>query len=204
MSKRRKKNIPPTGELRQSQVLTTFGPGSMVDLPDHAVLIGGLDHWAFADQKRVFEERLEGRLCEQLQLNDLKLYEPPVDSDEPNAPRSGITAFLFPGWFLAQVDETFTAPNKRTYRTRPLIPWHQLVKGGYLNSDRKIISVVPVRFVQACVKGHISDIDWYAFVRESFSGDRIGPLWLDEGGAGNDFAEIYVRDGSRGNRRRPL
>ena len=40
-------------------VLTTFGPGSMVDLPDHAVLIGGLDHWHFAERKRVYEERLE-------------------------------------------------------------------------------------------------------------------------------------------------
>jgi len=28
----------------------------MVDLPDHAVLIGGLDHWQFAERRRVFED----------------------------------------------------------------------------------------------------------------------------------------------------
>ena len=61
MTKRRGKNIPPTGELRQSQLLTTFGPGSMVDLPNYAVLIGGLDHWRFAERKRIYEERLENR-----------------------------------------------------------------------------------------------------------------------------------------------
>ncbi len=62
-------------------------------------------------------------------------------------------------------------------------------------------SVVPVRFVQACVRGHISDIDWYAFMGRA--GDRTGELWLDEGGAGNDFSEIFIRDGKTG-RRRPL
>ena len=41
MSKRQAKHVPPTGELRQSQLLTTFGPGSMVDLPNHAVLNRG-------------------------------------------------------------------------------------------------------------------------------------------------------------------
>ncbi|MCZ6691782.1 MAG: DUF1998 domain-containing protein [Planctomycetota bacterium] len=198
------KNIPPTGELRQSQLLTTFGPGSMVDLPEHAVLIGGLDHWQFAERKRVFEDRLESYLREKLSLSELSLYEPPVDTDDPTALRSGITAFLFPAWFLAQVDETYKTPDGRLYRTRPLIPWNRLVKGGYLNRDRKIVQVVPVRFVQACVKGHISDIDWYAYARETFKPDRVGPLWFDEGGAGNDFAEIYVRDERKSNRRRAL
>jgi hypothetical protein len=34
--------------LRQSQVLTTFGPGAMVDLPDRAVLIEGLQAGRFS------------------------------------------------------------------------------------------------------------------------------------------------------------
>ena len=204
MSKRQAKHVPPTGELRQSQLLTTFGPGSMVDLPNQAVLIGGLDHWRFAERKRIYEDRLERRLCDLLTLEELTLYEPPVDNDDPTAPRSGVTAFLFPAWFLAQVEETYKAPDGRLYRARPLIPWDRLVKGGYLNPDRKIVPVVPIRFVQACVKGHISDIDWYAFVRETYSHDRAGQLWFDEGGAGNDFTEIYVRDERNDNRRRPL
>jgi hypothetical protein len=28
-----------SGEMRQSQLVTTFGPGSMVDLPNYSVLI---------------------------------------------------------------------------------------------------------------------------------------------------------------------
>ena len=204
MSRQQARHVPPTGELRQSQLLTTFGPGSMVDLPNHAVLIGGLDHWTFAERKRIYEDRLERRLCDLLALEELTLYEPPVDNDDPTAPRSGVTVFLFPAWFLAQVEETYRAPDGRVYRARPLIPWDRLVKGGYLNRDRRIVPVVPIRFVQACVKGHISDIDWYAFVRETYTHDRAGQLWFDEGGAGNDFTEIYVRDERNDNRRRPL
>ena len=204
MSKRQARHVPPAGELRRSQLLTTFGPGSMVDLPDHAVLIGGLDHWQFAERTRVYEDRLEHRLCDLLSVDELSLYEPPVDTGDAAAPRSGVTAFLFPTWFLAQVEETYTTPDGRDYRARPLIPWDRLVKGGYLDRDRKIVPVVPVRFAQACVKGHISDIDWYAFVRRTYEHDRAGQLWFDEGGAGNDFADIYVRDERNDNNRRPL
>ncbi len=197
------KKIPPTGELRRSQVLTTFGPGAMLDLPKYSVLIGGLEGWR-GDKQRVYEDRLENWLCEKLGQKELKLFAPPVPSADPTAPRSGIDVFQFPVWFLGQVDEFWTAPDGRRYRTRPLLPWDRLVKGGYLTRDRKIKPVVPVRFVQACVRGHISDIDWYGFVRRGHKTDRSGELWFDEGGAGNDFAEIYVRDEKMGNQRRPL
>jgi hypothetical protein len=30
---------------RLSQIVSTFGPGSMVDLPTRSVIIGGLDLW---------------------------------------------------------------------------------------------------------------------------------------------------------------
>jgi|GEM_PF-6237959 len=42
-----------------------------------------------------------------------------------------------------------------------MIPWVRLVQGKYLSQLRNKHSVVPVRFVQACLNGHISDIDWY-------------------------------------------
>lgn len=63
-------------------------------------------------------------------MGELKLYAPPVDSDDPAGPRTGITAIQFPAWFLGQVDETWVAPDGRPYRTRPLIPWDRPVKGG--------------------------------------------------------------------------
>ena len=33
------------GQVRRSQVITTYGPGALIDLPKHSVIIGGLDAW---------------------------------------------------------------------------------------------------------------------------------------------------------------
>jgi hypothetical protein len=35
-----------------SQLLTTFGPGAMMDLPTRAVVVSGLDHWDGMDSDR--------------------------------------------------------------------------------------------------------------------------------------------------------
>lgn len=195
---------PPTGEIRQSQVLTSFGPGSMVDLPKQSILIGGLNHWKFGQERtRIYEPRLEDYLRQKLNLSNIALYEPPASSKDALGPRTGIQSFMFPCWFLAQVDASFEAPSGKRYRTRPLLPWKKLAPlgGKYLDKDRKKRSVVPVRFVQACVYGHISDIDWRFFVHKGES--CTGDLWLDEGGTGNDFADIFVRCEAC-KRRRPL
>ena len=191
-----------TGEVRQSQLITTFGPGAMVDLPNHSVLIGGLDYWT-GEKERIYEARFEAYLQHELKKPELRLYAPPIDSSDPTGPTTGISVFQFPTWFLGQVDETWRDADGRLYRTRPLVRHGDLVKGGYYDNERRVRPVVPVRFVQACVKGHISDIDWYEFVRQGSDKPETGILWLDEGGAGNDFAEIFVRCEKTG-KRRPL
>jgi hypothetical protein len=55
------------------------------------------------------------------------------------------------------------------------------------------LDVVPVRFVQCCANGHLSDIDWRRFAHGGAAASCQEDLWLDEAGAGNDFNEIYVR-----------
>jgi hypothetical protein len=67
---------PVTGEIRQSQILTTFGPGSMVDLPNQSVLIGGLNHWKGYQNQLLSEERLQARVAELLGVKQIKLYTP--------------------------------------------------------------------------------------------------------------------------------
>ena len=46
------------GEVRPSQALTTFGIGSLVDLPNLSVLVMGLDDWPVAHSTEIGEERL--------------------------------------------------------------------------------------------------------------------------------------------------
>lgn len=186
---------PAAGEIRQSQIISTYGPGSMVDLPDHSVLIGGLDHW-YGSMRAISEERLAQKVMEALGVPAIKMKAPPLDETDPRAARTGISAFQFPTWFLAQLKphrEWKDPTTGKEYRTRPLVNWQQLVRGRYLDDERKSQKVVPVRFVQGCPNGHLSDLNWYAFVHSDAKDKCRGQLWFDEGGSGSDLADIFVR-----------
>src|SRR5215469_12582088 len=177
----------PQGQIRQSQIITTFGPGAMVDLPKYAVVIGGLEHWKNRGPE-IFEERLVDKIKQALDLSAVRLYAPPPASTDPAAPMSGITAWLFPEWFIATGDEE----RSENYRSRPLVHRRQLVSGKYLGSDRRKYEVLPVRFVQACPNGHLSDLDWYGYVH-GFEGQCRRILRLEERGTSGDLVDILVR-----------
>lgn len=194
-----KKSVKPEGEIRRSQLTTTFGSGSMVDLPDRSVLIGGLNVWKGHKDEPIEETRLANKVRSYLQNcghidngTQISLYAPPACNDADDAQVGfGIQTFLFPLWFVAQKPEIFQRGN-REYQSRPLVKYQQLSKWKYEDRDRKKYSVVPVRFVQGCSNGHLSDIDWLWFVHKGENTCR-GTLRLDEGGTGNDFSQIFVR-----------
>jgi len=91
----------PPGQLRQSQVITTFGPGAMLDLPNHSVLIGGLDSWTGKGEE-IHEPRLTAKLQLLIELPSLKLFSPPPDQEDASAPQTGISVWQFPEWFITQ------------------------------------------------------------------------------------------------------
>jgi hypothetical protein len=189
-------NKRPHGQIRRSQVVTTFGPGSMVDLPSHSVLVGGLDSWSGADEE-VHETRLVEKLKRLLNLSALKLYAPPPDNEDPTSRQTtGITAWQFPEWFITQdLDE-----GAGGSRSRLLVPRRALTRGKYVDEDRRKRPVVPVRFVRACPRGHIGDIDWYYFVHRGSKKCRL-PLRIEEHGTTGDLMEVVVRCGCGDHRR---
>lgn len=186
----------PDGQLRQSQLVTTFGPGAMVDLVDRAVVIGGLEHWGYGREGYVAldDPRLRRSLVSRLKALDPDLdlaregyfrMAPEGDLRDPY-PSVGVRALEFPRWFvcqgcrrLARASEQFENKNNR-YR-------HQCAKN-------KWSSAVPVRFVAACKRGHLSDFPWIAFAHTDREGgvcDRQ-ELYLEEKALG-DIARIIVR-----------
>lgn len=187
----RRPGTRPHGQIRRSQLITSFGPGSMMDLPNHSVLIGGLDSWSTGGEE-VIEPRLVDKLKDLFDppLQSLKLYSPPPDNDDPAAPRTGITAWQFPEWFITQ--DVDSEASRGTVRARMLVHRKLLTKGKYIDDSRKKRSVVPVRFVRACRNGHIGDLDWYEFVHGGETGCRR-QMWIEERGTSGDLAEVWVR-----------
>ena len=175
--------MKPHGQVRRGQLLNTFGPGALIDLPKQAVLVGGLDHWRWITPVRAIAEP---RLLQKIRrfLPEVReLREPPVDPD-PDQPGGGVTVWQFPEWFITQ-DILHTHP--RYGRSRRLVHRRLVQKNQFEDEDRKKHPVVPVRFVRACPKGHIGDIDWYAFVHEEATACRRN-LWIDEQGTSGDIA----------------
>ncbi|MCS6779190.1 MAG: DUF1998 domain-containing protein [Geminicoccaceae bacterium] len=176
--------------LRLSQLVTTFGPGAMLDLPDRSVMIAGLDRWDDAKRRRIVEPRLERKLPDGPQRG---LATAPLHEESPyrrDAP--GVDAIVFPQWFVASRGE---AVNGRVRR--------RLVRFGELDQRSKClveepagkkvkIPVAPVRFVAACEHGHVEDIDWSRFVHRG-SRNCAGRLELEESAATGDVAETWIR-----------
>lgn len=178
--------------VRQSQLVGLYGPGALVDLPDSAILVGGLDHWR-GEPRLVEEPRLIANLRERLRLPALELRAPPVPDREDQVD-VGVVAWQFPEWFVAQYETI----SKAYGRSRPLVHRRGLVRGKYVSDDptgkKKQLSwpVVPMRFVQSCPNGHVSDIPWPRIVH----GEGVacgGQLWIDERGTTGDLSDLFLR-----------
>lgn len=173
------------GQVRRGQVITTYGPGALIDLPRHSAVVGGLDAWPKTID---LEEILEPRLTRKLQLmTDVpapKLFAPPPDTDDPREPPRGIGVWRFPEWFIVQ--ETSSSEDRE--RSRRLV--HRLSLDQKVRFDGR--PVVATRFVRACPKGHVDDLDWRGFVHREES-PCLRQLWLDERGTSGDLADLVVR-----------
>ncbi len=160
------------GELRRSAAVMTFGPGSVVDFradgaPVSAVA-AGLEEWdksfppaGLANPQRITEPRLQRKLS----VGGFRL--PPVvdenlHNDQGNPDRRTLVATRFPEWLQCpQCD-----------RLAPAARWSQDPGRAYrycagcthkAPGQRKIFAV-PVRFVMACIKGHLDDFPWHIWV----------------------------------------
>ena len=175
------------GQLRRSQVITTFGPGALIDLPNDSAIVGGLDTWGAETSLEPIEEpRLSAKLTSMTGVPDPRLYAPPPEPDHWQDRQRGIGAWRFPEWFVVQ-ESNLAARGRPNSRSRRMVYRTALDRGRF---DRK--PVVATRFVRACSRGHVDDIDWRRFVHKRNDECRR-QLWLDERGTSGDLAEQIVR-----------
>lgn len=174
------------GQVRRGQVITTYGPGALIDLPRHSVIVGGLDTWPKTiDLEEIIEPRLTFKLQSMTGVSLPQLFAPPPDMNDPRVPAQGIGVWRFPEWFVVQE----ASGGEERDRSRRLVHRKALDDRGGRFDGRP---VVPTRFVSACPKGHVDDLDWRFFVHGPKS-DCRRQLWLDERGTTGDLADLVVR-----------
>lgn len=174
------------GQIRRSQVITTWGPGALIDLPKEAGIVGGLDTWPSIDKlEEIIDQRLSQKLSLMLGQAAPKLHAPPADVAAPGQTPPGIGVWRFPAWFLVQEKSGGGMSGAGSRR---------LVPGRALDDKRRFdgLDVVPTRFVRACPRGHVNDLNWRRYVHGP--GDPcVQQLWLDEQGTGGDLSDLIVR-----------
>lgn len=66
------------GQIRRSQVITTWGPGALIDLPRQAAIVGGLDTWPKThDLGEIIDARLSKKLELMTGVTAPRLFAPP-------------------------------------------------------------------------------------------------------------------------------
>lgn len=173
------------GQIRRSQVITTYGPGALIDLPRHSAIVGGLDFWPKTSALVPIEEpRLAAKIGRMTGVAAPTLYSPPPDTAAPGEPAVGIRAWRFPEWFVVQESSS----SEERGRSRRLVHRKRLDEKQRFEG----LHVVATRFVRACPRGHVDDINWWRFVHRGATECRQ-QLWLDERGTSGDLADIEVR-----------
>lgn len=186
--------------VRQSQVVGTFGPGALLDMPTRSVLVGGLDRWRLPQRPEEIHEpalarRLEQLLRDRNQLDQdrvLRLLVPPASTDLQQADAGGIEVTVFPAWFVSELVETPTM-NGRERRGRRLVRWVELdttQRRVWEDETGTKHSVTPIRFVAACERGHLQDIDWRRLLHSGRA--CLEAMWLLEEGTSASLDALEV------------
>lgn len=185
---RKAKETPPVGEARRSQLLTTYGAGSMIDLVDRSILVSGLDFWNYPGERPVIHEpRLSARLVMQFRkagraLNPVATFSPPPECDdrEPSE-KAGLQVVEFPRWMVCQACRQLVQASSSL----------KIVDDRYRHACApKGDILVPVRFVVMCGNGHLEEFPWSSFVHQE-SGCTSVALTMTEG-AGAELFDVRV------------
>ncbi len=188
----------PVGQVRPSQLLWTYGPGALIDLPNLSVVTMGLDYWDIDRCPPVEEARLLAAVQRLLGPQVSRLRISPYSLEESSDPFSaegkvGVPVRPFPRWLrcvrcglMAEYDSGLFGIKPSPYRPENTHFVHTNCEKGK-NSD-----AVPARFLLACRNGHLDDFPWHWFVHGGPSSCK-GTLRFFERGASLQTENLWVK-----------
>lgn len=195
------------GDVRPTQLLHTYGVGAMVDLPNIAAMVMGLDDWKLQYATPVGEERLLAAVRGQLGHQVERLMLPPVDPDDSNrdplnGPRIGVPVAAFPQWYRCPWCDLVAPLSSGLFELQadPYRPDRVRYRHTACNKSPNPPAVLPTRFQLACSHGHIDDFPWLRFTHSGATSCN-GPLRLRKFGVGDEAANLMVHCDSCGTTR---
>lgn len=197
MSKEKKRC--KVGELRPSQILTTFGIGSIIDLPNLSVMVMGLEDWPLKDTVEIGEERLLASVKEVLGHQVQAMRSAPVVPDTYQVSQFDASALVgvpvapFPRWMVCPYCRRLAPLSSNLFKLETPYRTDQ-IRYVHANCSKpgKSPTVIPARFIVACPNGHLDDFPWREFVHRGPTQCK-GGLKLFELTATGEAAGIEVR-----------
>lgn len=180
------------GHIRQTQLITTFGCGAVVNLPEGSFIIAGTDFWQHHGEERfmLFEPNLQSALRVDYFVKP-KAEPESIDQIRPK-PRD-IPAFRFPKMLRCSNCRKVTHYSRCRIGKKPRCP--------ACGSDK----LIPSRFVVACQNGHLDDFPyawWVHYGRpERCTGDPEASLYIEIDSQTGGLESIVIRCKNCGSRR---
>jgi hypothetical protein len=188
------------GDLRPSQMLTTFGVGSVVELPNLSVMVMGLDDWPGGHAGKVSEERLLKAVQQELGPQVERLLTPPVTAESTvagpfdDSSSIGVPVAPFPRWLLCPFCRLLAPIQSGLFELR--LDAYRRDRSRYVHRNCQKLgkppTAVPARFLVACDNGHLDDFPWVHFAHRGPT-DCTWRLRLIELGASGEVSDIEVR-----------
>jgi len=194
----------PVGEVRPSQLLWTYGPGALIDLPNLSVVTLGIDQWEKDRCQPIQEPRLLAAVRRVLGPQVENLRVPPFQKSELVDPWSaeaniGVPVRPFPRWMrcvkcglLSAFDTGLFEIKEYRFRPERTRFIHKGCRGSKGDQPAKDADAVPARFLLACRNGHLDDFPWHYFVHGGNS-DCKGTLRFFESGASLQTENLWVK-----------
>jgi hypothetical protein len=167
------------GKLRPSQVVTQFGPGCLVDLPELSMVLAGLDDWNTSTSWIVGEPRLQRAL----QVRHFKV--PPYLKHKEGI--GGVPARIFPRFLVCPRCNRLAPHTAFEFTERRS---KHLCRAGDCRGEGKA-PAYPVRFMVACANGHLDDFPWHQWVHPDIPGCDA-ELRLEDSGRTGSITDLWV------------
>ncbi|WP_256973840.1 DUF1998 domain-containing protein [Rhodococcus sp. NCIMB 12038] len=164
------------GAVRRSQLVTTYGVGSMIAIDNESFIVAGIDSWDISQAQAVYERRLS----QILGVGSFRL--PPAP--DPDRGTGGVVVHRFP--------EFYSCPSCKALQQF----FRFNSQKGKARCDECSENLVPSRFVVACDHGHIDDFPYWKWVHRDVDrapGKCGGSLSLHTDGSTASLRSVVIR-----------
>ncbi|MDB4358307.1 hypothetical protein N9Z29_01365, partial [bacterium] len=166
------------GEIRRSQLVSTFGVGAIINTRDLSVMVAGIDDWPIGQMETINERRLQKK------LGVYKFRQPKAVQKQAKKKVDSIPCVRFPLFVYCPKCHRLGKFKELTGDANATICRSCEAEHG------NEASVIPSRFVTVCRNGHIDDFPWQYWINCNCKNPKLS---LEMSSESSSLAGIRVK-----------